>query len=114
METTFPDNKVTLNYKTQQTWNDETMKDNTWCKGPGETRVFRTTLENHFNDPYSNLDELFEIRIVLNKNMVIIYDHQSYQFDFYRNYDITEIKSLQVWDDVENISECIFKYKYEK
>lgn len=34
MKTMFPENKVVYNHKTQ-TWNEEIVNANTWCKGPG-------------------------------------------------------------------------------
>lgn len=94
-KTNFITNNVTHNFKTAGEWNEELVEGNTWIAGPGKEFV----LTFFFDD-----------------NSILVYTddenrHHQYKFDY--QFDIGDIHSLEVWGDLDFISEIIFRYKKE-
>lgn len=91
-KTDFANNTVLHNSKTNGKWNGETAETNSWIDGPGQQFV----LTFHFTDSdvlvYSD-DE--------NRNFISSFEYQ---------FDIGDIRSVQVWDDIDYINEIIFRY----
>lgn len=87
-KTQLDTNTVVHNHKDVE-WQDETVHPNTWVGGPGAC---------------------FTIMLILTRDNIFVYDHRSMHYQLKHKYDIRDAKSLQVWDDVEFISECTFKY----
>lgn len=71
------------------------LKENQWIPGPGH----EFTLTFFFDD-----------------NDFLVYtndDNRNYHYKFGYQFDIGDIHSIQVWDDVEYINEITFRYKKE-
>lgn len=92
-KTMFSKNIVVQNFKAGGEWHKPAINDdNTWTDGPGKKFV----LTFHFDD-----------------NEVLVYsgdEDRSFQYRFEYQFDIGDIKTVQVWDDVDYISEIIFRY----
>lgn len=94
-KTNFVSNNVTHNYKTVGKWNDEIIETNSWIPGPGH----EFTLYFQFHD-----------------NEFLVYsgdENRGHQYRFAYQFDIGDIYSVQVWDDLDYISEVIFRYGKE-
>lgn len=95
--TDFTDETVKHNYKTQGQWNEPaSIEQNTWTNGPGHGFV----LTFFFDD-----------------NEFVVYsgdEFRNFQYRYQYQFDIRDIKSVQVWDDVDYINEIIFRYKSKK
>lgn len=93
-ETNFIDNTVKQNYKTNGEWDkSESIEENTWTNGPGHN---------------------FVLTFMFDDNEFLVYsedEFRNFQYRFPYQYDIRDIKTVQVWDDVEYINEIIFRYK---
>uniref|UniRef100_A0A0K8TTR1 Galectin n=1 Tax=Tabanus bromius TaxID=304241 RepID=A0A0K8TTR1_TABBR len=91
-KTKFKENVVVHNTK-QCTWLEEKPEENTWIDKPGEEFI----LTFYFDDS--------EILIYTGDDMRDL----QYRYDHVLAYD--EIKSVQVWGDVEYITEVTFRYR---
>lgn len=93
-ETNFTENIVTQNYKTNGEWNRPLSEDeNTWIDGPGHK---------------------FVLTFLFDDNEFVVYtgdDNRMFQYKFEYQFDIGDIKCIQLWDDIDYISEIIFRYK---
>lgn len=74
-------------------WNDEIVEKNSWIQGPGQEFV----LTFFFSD-----DE-----IVVYTNDV----GRGFQYKYSNKFNIDDIRSVEVWGDVEYVNEIIFRYK---
>lgn len=96
-KTMFNKNTVVQNYKADGKWHKPAINDeNTWTDGPGKKFV----LTFHFDD-----------------NEMLVYsgdENRHFQYKFEYQFDIGDIKAVQVWDDVDYISEIIFRYGMEE
>lgn len=94
--TNFIDNTVQQNYKAAGQWHKPAIsEDNTWTDGPGREFV----LTFRFDD-----------------NDFLVYsgdENRNFQYKFEYQFDIGDIKAVQVWDDVDHIQEIIFRYANE-
>lgn len=95
-ETNFVTNDVIHNYKTENQWNNEIVETNTWIQGP--SHEFHLTFVFHYDE-------------------ILVYtgdEDRGYQYRFIHQFDIGDIYSVEVWDDVDYVSEITFRYKNEK
>lgn len=92
-ETNFIDDTVIQDYKINGRWNGEKISENIWIDGPGQKFV----LTFYFDD-----------------EEILIYtgdEHRNYLYRFAYQFDVGDIKTLQVWDDVDYINEIVFRLK---
>ena len=60
--------------------------------------------------------EEFILTFLFNENGIIVYsgdDGGCFQYKFVPVFDISEIKVIQLWDDIEYIKEIVFRYKHD-
>jgi len=91
-KTIFDSNSVVHNFKSG-TWQDEIVEENTWIDGPGQT---------------------FVLTFLFTDTDITVYtedDGRCFQYAFTHKFDISDIKSVQLWDDFEYVDEIIFRYK---
>lgn len=119
-KTMLDSNTIVHNHK-DITWQEETVSANTWVHGPGmnETITNIHILYKCHRQHISRCECVFliyltgaefTIQLVLTRDHVRVYDEQMLRYELEHKYDIQDAKTLQVWDDVEYISECTFKY----
>lgn len=88
----FVGNRVTQNYKTIGIWNEERVNENTWIRSGQEF-----VLTFHFDD-----------------SEILVYsgdENRCYLYKFDYKFDIGDIMSVQLWDDVDCVNEIIFRYR---
>lgn len=95
-KTNFTSNTVVHNYKEAGRWNSEITDENTWIRGLNDEFI----LTFHFNTT--------EIAVHTGD------EDRSSQYGFKHQYDMKDIDSVQVWGDVDYISEIIFRYSKVK
>ncbi|XP_055701397.1 uncharacterized protein LOC129800784 [Phlebotomus papatasi] len=84
---------VIHNHK-NNSWGEEIVESNTWIDGPGEEFILTFLFTNRDITVYTDDD---------NRCFQYKYDHQL---------DIGDIRTVQIWDDLEYIREVIFRYKH--
>lgn len=93
-KTDFESNSVVHNYKTGHgMWQDELVEENMWTSGPGSPFVLTFTFTNSDITVYTD-DE-----------------NRCFQYAFTHKFEIDQIKSVQLWDDVEYVEEITFRFK---
>lgn len=92
-KTNLADNTLVQNAKINGKWNDnKIIETNTWIDDAGQQFVLTFQFTDSDILVYSD-DE--------NRNLICNFDYRL---------DIDDIKTVQVWDDVEYINEIIFRY----
>lgn len=87
----FVTNNVTHFYKDGE-WSDGISETNTFIKGPGHN---------------------FIITFFFDDNEFVVYaddENRNYQYRYPYQYDIADIKYVQVWGDIERMDEIIFRF----
>ncbi|XP_031618099.1 uncharacterized protein LOC116337565 [Contarinia nasturtii] len=92
-KTNFVEKSVSQNYKKVGIWNEGTEDELSWIQGPGQEFI----ITFHFDD-----NELLIYSEDENRNFL-------YKFDY--NFDIGDIKAVQIWDDLDYVTEVIYRYK---
>lgn len=60
------------------------------------------------------LGQEFVLTFHFDDNEILVYsddEDRCFQYKFGHKFDIGDIKSVQVWDDVESVDEIIFRYQ---
>lgn len=94
-ETDFVSNTVTHNYKKIGIWNEATVNENTWIQSGQEF-----VLTFHFDD-----------------SEILVYSDDENRYFLKRfgyKFDISDIMSVQLWDDVDCVKEITFRYRQHK
>lgn len=92
-KTNFVTDKIVKNFKILGDWGQEKREEIEWTGGPGTEFI----LTFHFDD-----NEMFVYEGDENRNFLHRFPYQ---------FDIGDIKYVEVWGDVKFISEVIFRYK---
>ncbi|XP_055689053.1 galectin-1-like [Lutzomyia longipalpis] len=82
------DDRIILNHKIGGTWQKEFTEKLSWTR-PGQQ---------------------FLISFLINNNSIIIYENDSFMSSFAHKMDITQVRTVQLWDDFAKLDSVAFKY----